>query len=252
MSPNGQPNQYMHALMSVGGILEQYDTDKMYPVYGFGGRLLESMKVSHCFALNGNIFRPEVHGVQGILGVYQHAIHKAGLLGPTYFSPIIQYVIGYCSQKMQEMSQYNQQYTILLILTDGAIMDMQQTIDAIVAASGLPLSIVIVGVGQADFSSMQELDADDAPLYSHQYRQYQTRDIVQFVPYMKYSHDPTSLAREVLREIPGQIVKYFQGARIQPNMPNPQAQMLNQIGGALVNQVKKVDSYFDVTKAQMV
>lgn len=34
-------------------------------------------------------------------------------------------------------------------------MDMQQTIDAIVAASGLPLSIVIVGVGQADFSSMQ-------------------------------------------------------------------------------------------------
>jgi len=28
--------------------------------------------------------------------------------------------------------------------------------------------------------------------------------------------------------------------------------MLNQIGGALVNQVKKVDSYFDVTKAQMV
>jgi len=63
MSPNGQPNQYMHALMSVGSILEQYDTDKMYPVYGFGGRLLESMKVSHCFALNGNIFRPEVHGV---------------------------------------------------------------------------------------------------------------------------------------------------------------------------------------------
>lgn len=72
---------------------------------------------------------------------------KAGLLGPTYFGPIIEYVVGYCQQKMQEMSQYNQQYTILLILTDGAIMDMQQTIDAIVAASGLPLSIVIVGVG---------------------------------------------------------------------------------------------------------
>lgn len=82
--------------MSVGSILEQYDTDKLYPVYGFGGRLLETMKVSHCFALNGNIFRPECQGVQGILNVYQNAIMKAGLLGPTYFGPIIEYVIGYC------------------------------------------------------------------------------------------------------------------------------------------------------------
>ena len=88
-------------------------------------------------------------------------------------------------------------------------MDMQQTIDSIVYASGLPLSIVIVGVGQADFSSMQELDADDAPLYSHRYQKYQTRDIVQFVPYMQYSHDPNMLAKEVLREIPGQITQYF-------------------------------------------
>ena len=57
-------------------------------------------------------------------------------------------------------------------MTDGSIMDMQQTIDSIVYASGLPLSIVIVGVGQADFTSMEELDADDAPLYSQKYRQY--------------------------------------------------------------------------------
>ena len=86
----------MNAIVSVGNILEQYDTDKKYPVYGFGGRLLESMSVSHCFALNGNIFEPECHGVQGILGAYQHSIYKVGLLGPTYFAPIIQYVIGYC------------------------------------------------------------------------------------------------------------------------------------------------------------
>jgi len=45
-------------------------------------------------------------------------------------------------------------------------MDMQASIDAIVAASGLPLSIVVVGVGSADFTSMETLDADDAPLFS--------------------------------------------------------------------------------------
>lgn len=61
---------------------------------------------------------------------------------------------------------------------------------------------------------MEELDADDAPLFSHRYRMYQSRDIVQFVPYLKYSHDPSALAKEVLREIPAQIVKYFQSVNI--------------------------------------
>ena len=43
-------------------------------------------------------------------------------------------------------------------------MDKQATVNAIVAASGLPLSIIIIGVGDADFSMMEELDADKEPL----------------------------------------------------------------------------------------
>ena len=41
---------------------------------------------------------------------------------------------------------------------------MDTTIRAIVSARKLPLSIVIVGVGDADFTSMNILDADDNPL----------------------------------------------------------------------------------------
>lgn len=37
---------------------------------------------------------------------------------------------------------------------DGVISDMGRTVDRIVHASRLPLSIVIVGVGGADFSNM--------------------------------------------------------------------------------------------------
>ena len=55
---------------------------------------------------------------------------------------------------------------ILLIITDGIINDMKETIDQIVRGSSLPLSIIIVGVGDADFESLDQLDADDEPLYS--------------------------------------------------------------------------------------
>jgi hypothetical protein len=48
-----------------------------------------------------------------------------------------------------------------LILTDGVITDMDQAKESIVEASSLPLSIIIVGVGGADFQMMEELDCDE-------------------------------------------------------------------------------------------
>lgn len=50
---------------------------------------------------------------------------------------------------------------------------------AIIEASSDPISIVIVGVGGADFSQMHQLDSDDA-LLTHN-RKTASRDIVQFV-----------------------------------------------------------------------
>jgi len=52
-------------------------------------------------------------------------------------------------------------YYILLILTDGEIHDMEATKSSIVAASHLPLSIIIIGIGNADFTNMEILDGDD-------------------------------------------------------------------------------------------
>ena len=43
---------------------------------------------------------------------------------------------------------------------------MQETIKQIVIGSELPLSIIIIGIGDADFSMMEDLDGDVVPLYS--------------------------------------------------------------------------------------
>ena len=42
-------------------------------------------------------------------------------------------------------------YNILMILTDGIIRDMQETINALVEASFLPISVIIIGIGNANF-----------------------------------------------------------------------------------------------------
>lgn len=74
---------------------------------------------------------------------------------------------------------------MLLIITDGVITDMDQTRTAIVEASYLPMSIIIVGVGRADFSAMEFLDSDDKLLRSAR-GDVAARDIVQFVPFRDF------------------------------------------------------------------
>ena len=48
-----------------------------------------------------------------------------------------------------------------MILTDGIICDMIETIDRIVESSKLPLSIIIIRIGNCDFSIYEVGDEDE-------------------------------------------------------------------------------------------
>jgi hypothetical protein len=49
--PSGLANQYQLAIQAVGGVLEFYDADKLFPVMGFGGSVAPGVPVSHCFPM---------------------------------------------------------------------------------------------------------------------------------------------------------------------------------------------------------
>ncbi|CAG8642838.1 2952_t:CDS:2, partial [Dentiscutata erythropus] len=100
---------------------------------------------------------PEVQGVDGILEAYSRTFDALELYGPTNFSPIINQTADKIKQELR--SGNKRSYYLLLIITD-----MDSTVKAIINATSLPLSIIIVGVGNADFANMNVLDADDNPL----------------------------------------------------------------------------------------
>ena len=63
------------------------------------------------------------------------------------------------------MSTKSSTYYVLLVVTDGKINDYQDTVDLIVRAASLPLSILFVGVGNGyeggdkkPFSALDSLD----------------------------------------------------------------------------------------------
>jgi len=69
--------------------------------------------------------------------------------GPTLFTPLLKVVLDYMKQNIQLPM-----YHILLLLTDGKMHDIRDTIDLIVECSFYPLSIIIVGIGNNDFKAM--------------------------------------------------------------------------------------------------
>lgn len=174
-----------------------------------------SNEVSHQFSLNGNPNSPYCESIDEILQHYRKALTQVTLFGPSNFSPVINNTISIAKQY-----QDGKHYFVLLIITDGIISDIKHTIDAIIDASKLPISIIIVGVGDADFGNMDELDADECLLTIN--GRTAERDIVQFVPLNQFltGHSVRSqadLAKAVLAEIPDQITGFMKSKGHKPN-----------------------------------
>ena len=213
----GTPNPYQVALSAVGSVLAPYDHDGRIPAYGYGAALPPSNVVSHCFALSGSANDPACDGVAGVLRAYDTALSSVRLSGPTCFAPLITAAAtaAEAASKGPGLS-----YHVLLIITDGEIMDMDATVNALVRASRTPLSLVIVGVGDADFTAMNALDCDNGLLRGSS-AGVAARDIVQFVQMRDYTGRSSGarLAREVLAEIPQQVVGHFMARGIPPPPP---------------------------------
>ncbi|XP_048030288.1 copine-3 isoform X2 [Megalobrama amblycephala] len=213
ISPQGV-NEYLSAIWSVGLVVQDYDSDKMFPAFGFGAQIPPTWQVSHEFPLNFNPANPYCAGVEGVVEAYRMCLPQVKLYGPTNFAPIINHVAQFAQQALQQKTA--SQYYVLLIITDGVITDMDQTRGAIVAASRLPMSIIIVGVGRADFTDMEILDGDDGRLTAIT-GEPAVRDIVQFVPYRKFHNAPREmLAQCVLAELPQQVTSYFSYINLPP------------------------------------
>lgn len=134
---------------------------------------------------------------------YKETAKDTAMMGPTRFASVIReakrIALAHPDPKM---------YNILLILTDGEIHDLKETVAEIssVCTENVPLSIIIVGLGDDEFTNMVRLDGDDIAITAG------VKDIVQFVKFNEVikrapgEQAMAALAAMVLEEVPDQIV----------------------------------------------
>ncbi|PWA82956.1 Copine [Artemisia annua] len=195
-------NPYQQAISIIGKTLAAFDEDNLIPCYGFGDASTHDQDVFS--------FYPEercCNGFEEVLSRYKEILPHLKLAGPTSFAPVIE-------KAMTIVEETKGQYHVLVIIADGQVTrsvdtdpgrlspQEQKTVDAIVEASKLPLSIVLVGVGDGPWDTMKEFD-DNIPS-----RSFDNFQFVNFTEIMKKNVPPirkeTEFALAALMEIPTQ------------------------------------------------
>ena len=205
---NNTKSKYEELILSCGKILAPYDSDQKFPVFGFGAENIGKYN-KNCFPINFND-NPEIYTIKGVINEYHNCLKKIKLSSPTFYSNSIEYFVNEI-KKQNNILKYN----ILLILTDGDNDDMNETKNIIFEAAKLPISIIIVGLGNCKFNNMKILDGDEEPLCNCNGEKV-VRDIVKFVSFNQFMNNPVGLAKEVLEEIPTQVVEFFNYIGIEP------------------------------------
>lgn len=194
-----KPNDYEKAISACAKIVAYYDYDQQFPLLGFGGIPDGEDKVSHCFPLNMNKLDPNVFGVQGIIDTYKSSLSKVTLSNPTLFSPLITGIIRFVKSNIEKIFNV---YYLIMILTDGIIDDIPETLALIQEYQNLPVGFIIVGIGSSNFSAMENLFSEIKN--------------VNFVGYKMFEDNPAKLAEYLLKNVPGQVEEYFQNNPMIP------------------------------------
>eukprot|EP01130_Rhizamoeba_saxonica_P016797 TRINITY_DN7835_c1_g2_i1.p1 TRINITY_DN7835_c1_g2~~TRINITY_DN7835_c1_g2_i1.p1 ORF type:complete len:268 (+),score=64.71 TRINITY_DN7835_c1_g2_i1:1-804(+) len=179
-------NPYQAVIDSVGRVLSPFDDDGLIPAFGFGDSTTKDRSTFPFFP-DGR----SCNGFEEVLHRYNEITPNISLSGPTSFAPLIRQAIMIVRE--------TREYHIVVIIADGQVTTPKDTIDAIVEASNYPISIVMVGVGDGPWDTMEEFD-DGLPRRKF--------DNFQFVDYYsvlsKYGGNASAFAVEALQEIPDQ------------------------------------------------
>ena len=204
-SRDGMMNDYEEAIVAISDTIGKYSTDQLYPVWGFGAKY--GGKVRHIFQCGSE---STVHDTEGILDAYR-SVWETDLImsGPTVLHSVLRAAAAR-SKKFYNSpaTNMNMQYCVLLILTDGIVADLESTQELVRSYSNLqlPLSVIVIGIGRADFSQFHEWNKAPPDI----------RGRFVFVEFREYQFDTDTLSRKALLRVPHDIVDYYMSRNILP------------------------------------
>jgi len=184
----GGMNPYQRVIDVIARTLEPFDDDKLIPAYGFGDVTTRDVAVFPFFQ-----DEHPCNGVGEVLARYTELVPHVQMSGPTSFAPLVEKAIS--------IVQKTKQYHILVIIADGQVTNIDTTAQAIVKATNYPLSIIMVGVGDGPWDTMEEFDDH---LEARRFDNFQFVNFHQVMSKPRVENYDVEFAVAALQEIPDQ------------------------------------------------
>jgi len=194
-SLGGGKTQYERGITAVDKVMAAYDTDGKKPLGFFGGVHEGTSGTSH------NYQAGEFTTEEEFTKLYRDTIRTTRFSGPTYFHEFLQDAATVDVKKGV--------YRVIVVFCDGAVHEIGATKRALRALSDKNVSVLIVGIGGADFGAMEDLDDqddDEVGIY---------RDLTDFVAQRKYP-TPEAMRAALLTELPGHIEEFMKRQGYRP------------------------------------
>ena len=228
-----QKNQYLLAIKGFRKIL--YDFSRLYEVYGFGNNLNINKK-EQFFNLSKDENFCEIEGYTNIFLAYIEILNQIKfedniLLKEKKLSPLIKYLIT------KIMNQQNPNYynIIFLLINSLSPNDYQDCVDVFIRASFLPLSFVIIGIGENDnnFNIIKKLCDESVDKKGKK----RIRKNTYFISMKDFKQNFNLIQDECLKKIPEQLCEFYYINKVDLNQIIERNQNNNK------NSLKVFDTY---------
>ncbi|CAJ0607391.1 unnamed protein product [Cylicocyclus nassatus] len=200
------------AIRAIGGILRDYTPNRLFAAFGLGAKIPPTFHETHEFHLNFNI-DPICRGLDGVIEAYRKAESLVTPMKSAKFAPIVNAAI----KSSQRSGFRGLHYHVLAIFTRGVPMDLKELHSAIVAAADAPLSVIIIGIGSADFNPLLKLATK---------RKEGVRPCLQLITIADLidasdtlSENRSRIAQKALRAVPEQMADFMHAANIAAKPP---------------------------------
>jgi hypothetical protein len=148
------------------------------------------------------------NGIDGVLDAYQSVFQTELIMsGPTIIRHVLRAAAGR-ARRFRDDPQTDLRYCVVLILTDGCVHDLAYTQWLVRAYrdDNRPLSVIVVGIGRADFSEFHQWDQSTSDV----------RGRFKFVEFREHNNEEGELAKVAFENLPHEIVEYYTSRNIFP------------------------------------
>ena len=205
---NSESNQYLQAIAGFRETLFDFIGD--FEIYGYGAELIDSNENNKDY-FNLNL-KNNTTLIENIESVYKECLNKIKFNEDNVLSPLIQNIRKVIYSKYKSST-----YSILFLLINSPPKnnDFQNTIDALIENTYLPLSVVIIGIGNSEFDDIKKLFSHKNKISSKGIEK--LRNNSYFITMKDCDLNNDILKNKCLKDIPKQIVQYYSINKTTPN-----------------------------------